>query len=288
MSQRTILLIDPDRDFHNLLVRELGPYGFAIVVDTSADPLAQVGKLAATALVIAVDEPDKRGYATFNKAKKGVAAQLPVVLVTSTVPADAFAAHRKLKVRADEYLDKRDLSTAELLGKFDNLIGLGDLSSDGELAIPVEVDEVAIDDEVLVDELESGSLDLSDSEEFNEGQHTQHAAATFDDSIDAETDAAFAMLTDSMPLEDAQAALAAAAPRAAARDDLTTEPPPFGADDAFVELEPLVLSDAAIALPDAPPAPAELPPIAAPPPAAPPPAGSDRRRAAAPRPVDGA
>jgi CheY-like chemotaxis protein len=142
MSQRTILLIDPDRDFHNLLVRELGPYGFAIVVDTSADPLAQVGKLAATALVIAVDEPDKRGYATFNKAKKGVAAQLPVVLVTSTVPADAFAAHRKLKVRADEYPStSATCRPPSCWASSTTLIGLGDLSSDGELAIPVEVDE---------------------------------------------------------------------------------------------------------------------------------------------------
>ena len=100
------------------------------------------------------------------------------------------AAHRKLKVHADEYFDKRTLSTAELLGKFDNLIGLGELTSDGELAIPVEVDEVAIDDEVLVDEVDSAALDLGDAEDFNEGGHTQHSITAFDDLIDAETDAA--------------------------------------------------------------------------------------------------
>ena len=279
MSQRPILLVDPDRDFHALLTRELGPYGFQIVQDVSADALAQVAKLGVVAVIISVDEPDKKGYATFNKAKKGVAAGVPVVLVTSSVPGDAFAAHRKLKVHADEYLDKRELSTAELIGKLDNLIGLGDLAADGELAIPVEVDEVPLDDDVLVDEVDSAALDLGDAEDFHEGGHTQHTADAFDDLIDAETDAAFAMLTDAMPLEVAQQALGrapAAAPEPALEAEVEpipepvmdapmapAEPPPLllAADDAvegfesvsasisLTDLEPLSVSDAAIALP---------------------------------------
>jgi hypothetical protein len=255
-------------------------------------------------VVIAVDEPDKKGYATFNKAKKGVAANLPVVLVTSSVAIDAFAAHRKLKVHADEYLDKRGLSTAELLGKLDNLFGLGELTSDGELAIPVEVDEVSIDDDVLVDEVDSAALDLGDGDDFNEGAHTVHSSTGFDDLIDAETDAAFAALTDAMPIEAAQAALARtpaampaparpggaaggaragavpAEPRRQARAALPDSLEPLetfesvSASLSLTDLEPMAASDAAIELPplDEPAAP---PPVAEPPP---------RRRASTPPP----
>ncbi|MBL8620219.1 MAG: response regulator, partial [Myxococcales bacterium] len=257
MSQRPILLVDPDREFHALLSRELGPYGFQVVQDTSADALAQVAKLGVVAVVIAVDEPDKKGYATFNKAKKGVAANVPVVLVTSSVAIDAFAAHRKLKVHADEYLDKRGLSTAELLGKLDNLIGLGELTSDGELAIPVEVDEVAIDDDVLVDEVDSAALDLGDGEDFNEGAHTVHSSTGFDDLIDAETDAAFAALTDAMPIEAAQAALART-------PSPTPAPPVAPVAEPIVEpiaepiVEPSIEVEAAIPEPIAAPAPLPL------------------------------
>src|SRR5438105_4127789 len=109
MSQRRILLIDADRDFHRMLTRELGRYGFEIVRDDSPEAITRLSELGAAAVVIAVDEPERKGYALFNKAKKGVAANVPVVLVTSSVPADVFANHRRLKVHADEYLDKRDL-----------------------------------------------------------------------------------------------------------------------------------------------------------------------------------
>jgi len=210
MSQRPILLIDSDRDFHALLTRELGPYGFEIIRDDSSDALGQVAKLGAIAVVISVDEPDKKGYATFNKAKKTVAANLPVVLITSSVAPTAFIAHRKLKVHADEYLDKRELSEAELLGKFDNLIGLGDLvevESEADLALPIEVDEVALDDDVVVDEVEQSGLELAEVEDFDDGGHTQASTEAFDDLIDAETDAAFAALTDAVPIEVARASM---------------------------------------------------------------------------------
>ncbi|MCB0887183.1 MAG: response regulator, partial [Propionibacteriaceae bacterium] len=146
MSHRRILLVDTDRAFHQLLEDQLGPYGFEIVATspTEGDVLARVPQLEPALIVIAVDEPDKVGYALCNKAKKGVAASIPVILVTATVTPKSFANHRKIKIHADEYIDKRGLNPAEVVGKIDNLIGLGEAELD-ELHIPVEVDDVAID-----------------------------------------------------------------------------------------------------------------------------------------------
>src|SRR5688572_32931989 len=127
MSRR-LLVIDADAGFQRMLRDQLGPYGFDTVIAVDgADAIARLPQLEPELLVIAVEEPDKQGFATFNKAKKGAAAKLPIVLVTSTVPAESFTNHRKLKLHADEYIDKRALSIDELLGKIDNLIGLGEV-----------------------------------------------------------------------------------------------------------------------------------------------------------------
>src|SRR5262245_30711910 len=168
MTHRRILLIDIDRDFQRVLGDQLHPYGLEVVaVPPAGDPLAQVSKLAPAAVFIAVDEPEKVGYALCNKAKKGVAAELPVVLITSSVSPEGFANHRRLKVHADEYIDKRTMSSAELIGKMDNLVGLGEAA---DLSIPVEVEDMALDladDDMVVDEIEgdldAGDLSLDDS-----------------------------------------------------------------------------------------------------------------------------
>ena len=107
MSARRLLLIDADPDFHRTLHQQLSPYGFEIhLVEESADALSQVREIEPVLIFITVEEPDKIGYALCNKAKKGVAKEIPVVLTTKSVPKKGFNSHRKLKVHADEYIDK--------------------------------------------------------------------------------------------------------------------------------------------------------------------------------------
>src|SRR5262245_7316910 len=109
MSRR-IIVIDADVGFQRLLRDQLGPYGFDVVVAMdAADGIAKVPQLSPALLVIAVQEPDKQGFATFNKAKKGVAANVPIVLATASVAPDSFTNHKRLKLHADEYIDKRQL-----------------------------------------------------------------------------------------------------------------------------------------------------------------------------------
>ncbi|MCE9580677.1 MAG: response regulator, partial [Deltaproteobacteria bacterium] len=201
MSQRRIVLVDSDPDFQRLLTGQLGPYGFEIVIiPDGAEALTKLAQLAPVALFIAVDEPDKAGYALCNKAKKGAAANIPVILVTRTVTADGFANHRKLKVHADEYLDKRTLSAYELIGRMDNLIGLGELMSDADLSIPVEVEDLPLDladDDMVVDEIDGDAVELDEVGDFNEDANKTSLGAPqmVDALIEAETDAAFDALT---------------------------------------------------------------------------------------------
>src|SRR5262245_38008606 len=222
---RRIQLIDADRDFERTLSEQLGPYGFeSLRMPEGADALARVPQIEPVVIFIAVDEPDKLGYSLCNKAKKGVAAQIPVVLITSSVTPEGFANHRKLKIHADEYIDKRTMSSAELIGMMDNLVGLGELLPEADLSIPVEVDDMSLDlgdDDMVVDEIDAvGRGDAVDDfaadagHDFTAGaghDFSDDAAGDFADDasnrtvlsppgalaslIDAETDAAFAALT---------------------------------------------------------------------------------------------
>lgn len=229
MSPRRLLLIDTDPDFHQLLLDRLGPYGFEIhQADEANNPLGQIPELKPELIFIAVEMPNKVGYSLCNKAKKGVARDIPVVLTTSTVPASGFYSHRKLKVHADEYIDKRTMDPEAVAGAIDQLIGLGDLIADPEGSsgnLAVETEDLSLSDdlsqELYVDEISASELDgadqvqFADQEEFDvelsEGNGAAGAImlddfggatgfdpaageAGVDAGIDAETDVAFDLL----------------------------------------------------------------------------------------------
>src|SRR5262245_57852614 len=123
---RRLLLIDHDPSFHDILHDNLSQYGFEVyLADDGGAALSQLQEIQPEIIFIAVELPDKVGYSLCNKAKKGIAKDVPVVLTTASVPPAGFKSHRKLKVHADEYLDKRTLTVQELLETVDRLVGLG-------------------------------------------------------------------------------------------------------------------------------------------------------------------
>lgn len=145
MSARRLLLIDPDENFFRILHEQVSPYGFEIYrVDPNPDALGYVDEVKPELVFIAVEEPDKLGYSLCNKAKKGVARDIPVILTTASVPPSGFLSHRKLRVHADEYIDKRSMRTQELMFKMEQLIGLGELEVvDGPYD---DIDDFELDD----------------------------------------------------------------------------------------------------------------------------------------------
>jgi CheY-like chemotaxis protein len=190
MAQRRALLIDSDPGFNDLLSRVLAPYAIEVhAVTDGSDGLNTVPDLDPEMIFISVELPDKVGYSVCNKAKKGVAKKIPVVLATASVPPSDLAQHRKLKVHADEYIDKRTVTPAELLEKIGGLVNLGPQVAqveDGEFDTELHVDaeDIHFDDEP--------SVHISEA-----GEATGVASpASVDPGIDAETDAVFAGLVD--------------------------------------------------------------------------------------------
>src|SRR5450432_2714358 len=204
---RRVLLIDSDPAFRDTLTRELARYKVVVMTEANAErALVLAGADAPALILLCIEEADKKaGFRVFEKCKKGALSRVPIILVTGSVPADSFAKHRGLKVHADEYIDKRTMSTHELVGKIDGLIALGD-PEDEDLAIPIE-DEIPMEiaeGDVVLDEV-VGDLDdatehpsmLGEPEAHNEFDQNDAATVgpsdglTMDAVVEAETDAAF-------------------------------------------------------------------------------------------------
>src|SRR6185312_545475 len=209
---RRVLLIDADPAFRDTLTRELARYKVVVLTEPDAERALALAAAEAPALILlTIEEVDKKsGFRVFEKCKKGALSKTPIILVTGSVPPESFAKHRNLKVHADEYIDKRSMSTHELVGKIDGLIALGDPEEDEELAIPVE-DEIPMEiaeGDVVLDEVvgddhgdhpamlahEPPALeepDAHDEFEDNEGLTVSGDGLTVDSVVEAETDAAF-------------------------------------------------------------------------------------------------
>ncbi len=171
MHVRRLLLIDDDPGFQQLLEERLGPYGFQVVLPPDgSNPLGHLKDVRPALIVIAVELPDKVGYALCNKAKKGLARDIPVILTTSSVPASGFRSHRKLKVHADEYIDKRSMTEEEVVAKVDHLIGLSGTASTTAAPPGSLTDEMEeLDGSELVEEQSFGSADVQDGDDGEDG-----------------------------------------------------------------------------------------------------------------------
>lgn len=191
---RRVLLVDADPEFQTTLTKQLARYGATVMAEPDSEMALALGQAGTPDLsIIAVEEPDKLGFKTFQKFRKALPSSMPIILITASVAADAFAKHKSLKVHANDYLDKRDLSMEELVGKIDNLIGLGDLQDD-EMGIPVEEDipmEIAEGDVVLDEQVDD---DPHGSFEHDMATVGPNGGIGLDAVLDAETDAAFASL----------------------------------------------------------------------------------------------
>lgn len=168
---RSVLLIDSDKPFERQLAAELAPLQLEVTpLPVGKDVIAHIAATSPMAVVIAVEEPDKAGFLLCNRAKKGPAAAIPVVMVTKSVAESDFAAHRKLKVHADQYFDKRQLAPGELTASFQALLASaassGNMGDDFDIVADFTVAPAAPDAGGVVEEpemiVESGEFEAVD------------------------------------------------------------------------------------------------------------------------------
>ncbi len=122
---KTILHIENDAPFAEEITSALEAMGFKVrVTGDGKDGLDLARDLNPDAIVLCVELPKLSGYSICNKLKKDEALKsIPLILTSSEATTEVFDDHKKLKVRAEDYLIKPYVPAA-LLEKLVALIGM--------------------------------------------------------------------------------------------------------------------------------------------------------------------
>lgn len=191
LLRRRILVFDAGLELGDRLAQAFEPLGFEIATAGNEEALAVVRDYRPDVVFVTVDAGDRSGFALCNQLKRTADHELPVVLVSRAVPRKQLAGHRRLRGRADVYLE-RAVDDRALIDAVARLVDLGvapppagdviDLFSEVDRDTSVDVEALA-DDEPESDDAVRARQVTAREDDF--------ASASDDDDDDApEVDAA--------------------------------------------------------------------------------------------------
>ncbi|TDI36719.1 MAG: response regulator [Acidobacteria bacterium] len=121
MAEHCALIVDEDESFRDRLARLLALASIELIQVSDEDELLSLlQRRRPVVVVLAVDLPVKAGFLLFNKVKR-VQRNVPVVIATSTVSRADLKMHEKLRIHAELYIQKTELSDPDL---FDAVAGV--------------------------------------------------------------------------------------------------------------------------------------------------------------------
>lgn len=124
MPSKKILLIDNDIEYQALITNALEPANYRINTALDGESGFQLAQKDRPDLVIiAIELQDANGYLISKRFREDEGLKnIPIILISRDAKPKDFEQHRKLKIRADEYLLK-PFSEEVMLSKVQNLIG---------------------------------------------------------------------------------------------------------------------------------------------------------------------
>jgi DNA-binding response OmpR family regulator len=151
MPSKKILLIDNDVEYQALITNALEPANYRINMSLDGESGFQLAKKDRPDLVIiAIELQDSNGYLISKKFREDEGMKnIPIILISRDAKPKDFEQHRKLKIRADEYLLK-PFSEDVLLSKVQNLIGFH--ISEKEFELMQEHLNSMIQEKILLDD----------------------------------------------------------------------------------------------------------------------------------------
>ncbi len=163
MPSKKILLIDNDIEYQALITGALEPENYRINTALDGESGYQLAKKDRPDLVIiAIELQDANGYLISKKFREddGMKA-IPIILISRDAKPKDFEQHRKLKIRADEYLLK-PFSEEVILSKVQNLIGFHITEKEFELMQEhlnsMIQEKIVLDDRISVLEKENDEM----------------------------------------------------------------------------------------------------------------------------------
>ncbi len=124
MTQKKVLIIEGKETFADYIVEILKRLGLKATVATDGDEGFEVAQKEQPDLVLlSVELPKENGYIVCKKFKEdNDLKKIPLILMSSEAKAGDFEQHKKLKVRAEEYL-KKPFVKKEIVIAISNLLG---------------------------------------------------------------------------------------------------------------------------------------------------------------------
>ena len=108
MTEKKILIIESSETFSDYIIEMLKRVGFKTVVAPDADEGMEAARRESFDLILlSVELPKENGYIICKKFKEdNELKKIPLILMSSEAKKSDFEQHKKLKVRADDYLKK--------------------------------------------------------------------------------------------------------------------------------------------------------------------------------------
>ncbi len=124
MPSKKILLVDNDVEYQALITNALEPANYRINMSLDSESGFQLArKDRPDLIIISVELPDSNGYLLCKRYREeGSLKKVPIIIISKDAKPKDFEQHRKLKIRADEYMLK-PFSEEVILSKVQNLIG---------------------------------------------------------------------------------------------------------------------------------------------------------------------
>ena len=163
MPSKKILLTDNDIEYQALITGALEPENYRINTALDGESGYQLAKKDRPDLVIiAIELQDANGYLISKKFREDDGMKsIPIILISRDAKPRDFEQHRKLKIRADEYLLK-PFSEEVILSKVQNLIGFHITEKEFELMQEhlnsMIQEKIVLDDRISVLEKENEEI----------------------------------------------------------------------------------------------------------------------------------
>ncbi|MBI5181725.1 MAG: response regulator [Nitrospirae bacterium] len=124
MAGKSILIIESNETFKDYIAEIVKRLGFKASIATDGDEGLKAAREERFDLILlSVELPNENGYIICKKFKEdNDLKNIPLILMSLEAKKTDFEQHKKLKVRAEEYI-KKPFGKRELVGAISNLIG---------------------------------------------------------------------------------------------------------------------------------------------------------------------
>lgn len=162
-----VLIFESDREFAQILSLGLRGYGCEVsLVEDGEEGIEAASNNKPDLILLTIELPRMNGFSVCNKLKRNADLKsVPLALLSSEATEETFEQHKRLRTRADAYVHK-PITVDELVIQLSGLLTLTKLPASEMSDEDVMIDDVAVDDDITLEEPGAESLDAEADEAF--------------------------------------------------------------------------------------------------------------------------